>query len=300
MVLRPFGASLRFATHAALLLATACTTSRGDRLRDSTPLADGGPGSDAPVVAPPADAAGTDSSTTSSDGSVVVPPNDGGVVVTPPPPDAGRDAGPTCTPETEAAFCARLGRDCDLVSGYDNCGTARTANCGSCTTPETCGGDGIANVCGLCVAETDAELCARGSFDCGFLDVIDRCGVRRYPSCGTCPSAADPCIVSSTCSSNRCVTVTEPDGRSCGDPGTVTDRNSCRAGACVRPVAYCDYISGGWAYQSDGVGAWYYEADCSCASSTRIRYIPLSVVGHPTQEAACSACVALGARRVCF
>jgi subtilisin family serine protease len=54
-----------------------------------------------------------------------------------------------CTPETNAAFCARLGKNCGTVMGTDNCGAARTvSSCGSCTAPQTCGGGGTANVCG--------------------------------------------------------------------------------------------------------------------------------------------------------
>ena len=39
---------------------------------------------------------------------------------------------PLCTPETDFDFCARLGGECDLLSGTGNCGTARTDDCGSC------------------------------------------------------------------------------------------------------------------------------------------------------------------------
>ena len=56
---------------------------------------------------------------------------------------------PSCTPESDAAFCSRLAKNCGAVSGTDNCGAARTvSSCGSCTSPATCGGGGTANVCG--------------------------------------------------------------------------------------------------------------------------------------------------------
>ena len=58
-------------------------------------------------------------------------------------------AAPSCTPESDAAFCSRLAKNCGAVSGTDNCGAARTvSSCGSCTSPATCGGGGTANVCG--------------------------------------------------------------------------------------------------------------------------------------------------------
>jgi len=54
-----------------------------------------------------------------------------------------------CAPETDAAFCGRLGKDCGSVGNNDNCGTARSVpSCGTCPAPNICGGAGIANVCG--------------------------------------------------------------------------------------------------------------------------------------------------------
>src|SRR5688500_12014170 len=47
----------------------------------------------------------------------------------------------TCAPKT----CAQLGRNCGPVS--DGCGT--TLQCGSCSQPSTCGGGGMAGVCGV-------------------------------------------------------------------------------------------------------------------------------------------------------
>jgi len=68
--------------------------------------------------------------------------------------DAG-DAGGTCTPEDDVTFCARLGRNCGVVTELDTCGESRSANCGGCTNPETCGGVGIAGVCGSAVCSDD-------------------------------------------------------------------------------------------------------------------------------------------------
>jgi hypothetical protein len=57
--------------------------------------------------------------------------------------------GGTCTPETDATFCSRLGANCGARTGPDNCGGTRSvASCGSCVAPESCGGGGTANVCG--------------------------------------------------------------------------------------------------------------------------------------------------------
>ena len=51
-----------------------------------------------------------------------------------------------CTPTT----CAVQGKNCGTIS--DGCGG--TLVCGSCTAPQTCGGGGVANVCGLSTATT--------------------------------------------------------------------------------------------------------------------------------------------------
>ena len=57
--------------------------------------------------------------------------------------------GGSCTPESNSAFCSRLGKNCGSVTGTDNCGVSRTvSSCGTCTSPATCGGGGTANVCG--------------------------------------------------------------------------------------------------------------------------------------------------------
>jgi hypothetical protein len=53
-----------------------------------------------------------------------------------------------CTAESNASFCSRRGKNCGTVAGTDNCGTTRTVTCGSCASPQSCGGGGVSNVCG--------------------------------------------------------------------------------------------------------------------------------------------------------
>ena len=44
-----------------------------------------------------------------------------------------------CTPETNTAFCSRLGKNCGSVTANDNCGNSRTVtSCGNCGTGQTC------------------------------------------------------------------------------------------------------------------------------------------------------------------
>ena len=58
-----------------------------------------------------------------------------------------------CMPVSDPAFCMSLGKSCEQVTGIDNCGTARTVMCGTCTAPQVCSG----NVC-------QAAVCANLSF----------------------------------------------------------------------------------------------------------------------------------------
>lgn len=37
-----------------------------------------------------------------------------------------------CQPETDAAFCSRLGKTCGPATGADNCGASRAVSCGAC------------------------------------------------------------------------------------------------------------------------------------------------------------------------
>jgi hypothetical protein len=92
--------------------------------------------------------------------------------------DAAIDAGPcglvTCT--TANATCGPVG---------DGCGNV--IDCGACTAPDFCGGDGTHFECGggtgsgACVPRT----CAAAGADCGV--IADGCG-ELTASCGTCPT----------------------------------------------------------------------------------------------------------------
>lgn len=92
-----------------------------------------------------------------------------------------------CTPESNPQLCTRLGLNCGTVTVADNCGTTRTMSCGTtCTNPNTCGGGGMANVCG-CTGESDAAFCSRLGKNCGQTTGVDSCGrTRTVASCGTC------------------------------------------------------------------------------------------------------------------
>jgi len=76
-----------------------------------------------------------------------------------------------CTPTT----CAAQGKNCGSISN----GCGGTLSCGTCITPQTCGGGGTANVCGGGCTPT---TCAAAGANCG--SVSNGCGGTL--SCGTC------------------------------------------------------------------------------------------------------------------
>src|SRR5207302_1736896 len=79
----------------------------------------------------------------------------------------------TCTPTT----CTAQGKNCGSIA--DGCGGM--LSCGSCTSPQSCGGGGVANVCG-CTPTT----CAAQGKNCG--SIGDGCGGTL--NCGSCTSPA--------------------------------------------------------------------------------------------------------------
>src|SRR5206468_287271 len=99
-----------------------------------------------------------------------------------------------CAAESDAAFCARNGKNCGSYTGTDNCGAARTANCGSTCggSGATCGGGGNPNVCG-CV---DPAACAG-------------------KNCGTgTPNEFGGTVNTAACTGKNCGTVTSNCGGS--------------------------------------------------------------------------------------
>jgi sulfatase modifying factor 1 len=86
-----------------------------------------------------------------------------------------------CTPESNAAFCTRLGADCGAKGGTDNCGQARSvANCGTCANGGTCSAQ---NTCPW-VGST-GELGARTASMTG--DGLNNCGPNGDDNCARSP-----------------------------------------------------------------------------------------------------------------
>lgn len=151
---------------------------------------------------------------------------------------SGDDSTDACTAESDASFCARVGKACGSVTAADNCGTSRTvASCGTCSDGMSCKD----NACGTesCTPESDDEFCDRLEKACGSLTAGDNCGSSRtVASCGTCAE-------SDVCSNNACVPVCEPEsdadfcsrlGKACG---AVTDDDNCGSSRSVASCGTC-------------------------------------------------------------
>jgi hypothetical protein len=110
--------------------------------------------------------------------------------------DLGSSCG-ACVPETDAAFCERLGATCGALSAMDNCGAPRMAACGSCGGGVTCGAS-VANLC-----------------EC--LPLLSRCSAGNQCCNGTCGAGGLCC---------------QPFGASCIDDPDCCN-GSCAQGQCV-------------------------------------------------------------------
>ncbi len=127
-------------------------------------------------------------------------------VVPPAMADAGLDAAPdapVCVRESDVAFCGNHGANCGQITYADNCGAARTAQCGVCGTNQTCG---ASNVCG-CEPETNQELCSAALAQCGTVTTVDRCGATRTIQCASTCSGSTTCgggWAENTCGSTTC------------------------------------------------------------------------------------------------
>ncbi len=132
-----------------------------------------------------------------------------------------------CTPESDAQYCARVGRSCGGTSGLDNCGTTRSiASCGTCTSPNTC----TFGQCS-CSSETNSQFCTRLGAACGPISGVDSCGqTRNVASCGSCTG-------STTCggggTANQCGCTPQTDAVLCAargkDCGSLTVTDNCGA-----------------------------------------------------------------------
>lgn len=126
----------------------------------------------------------------------------------------------SCTPETDAELCTAASATCGSISVTDRCGTARSVGCGTCVSPETCGGAGVANTCGICTPSCAGRICGGDGCggSCGTCAVGERC---RLGACETIP--CDPVDNTGCTSSERCEATTGI----CGPAGPQMAWDSC-------------------------------------------------------------------------
>ncbi len=131
---------------------------------------------------------------------------------------AGKCGSTPCTPKT----CKELGKNCGQVS--DGCSTVLT--CGTCTGTDSCGGAGVANLCG-CTAKTCPQLgdnCGAPGNGCG-----------GTLSCGMC-AAPNTCGGGGTANSCGCTPTSKcPAGTNCGTVANGCGGNVACGAACVSP-----------------------------------------------------------------
>ncbi|MGC4117391.1 MAG: hypothetical protein QM765_23090 [Myxococcales bacterium] len=134
----------------------------------------------------------------------------------------------SCTPETDLAFCQRLGKQCGPVTDFDNCGTSRpVASCGNCTSPKVCS----AGTC--CTPETDAVFCSRQGKQCGAFSGTDNCGnSRNVASCGGCTSPKTCTAGQCACTGETVASYCASQGKNCGAVSWTDACGASRSGSC--------------------------------------------------------------------
>jgi hypothetical protein len=170
----------------------------------------------------------------------------------------------SCTPQTDLDFCNVNGADCGDVTGFDNCGSSRTVDCGVCADGSTCG-ERQANVCGCpcdidgtCVADgainpdNDCEACNQAANANGWTPRTgnictndDLCAAEAactdQGACETttpvdCSAQVGECI-DATCDPADGICKGEPvtDGTMCSLDGISCTADTCQTGICEHP-----------------------------------------------------------------
>jgi hypothetical protein len=146
-------------------------------------------------------------------------------------------APPTCTPLTCASYPAgTCGRQTDGCGGL-------TANCGTCVAPQTCGGGGVANMCGApgsCVPKTcpgQNIVCGPAGDGCGSILQCGNCPPGQVCVSGQCyaPDAGPPMCIPKTCAQQNIQCGLAGDG--CGNiitcPACPTGQKCNSSGQCM-------------------------------------------------------------------
>ncbi len=151
-----------------------------------------------------------------------------------------------CSPAT----CASLGRNCDIWP--DGC--CGYVSCGSCSSPDICGGGGVQGVCGC----TPTNTCAYQGWVCG--SASDGCGGTL--NCGSCPTGqycdlyhfCASCPDSCTMLGFNCGSTTDPCKGAKLNCGTCPNKESCINNVCCVPQNACANNGFNCGSASDGCG----------------------------------------------
>ncbi len=131
---------------------------------------------------------------------------------------------PTCTKRT----CAQANANCGFIG--DGCGGS--LDCGPCTSPQTCGGGGVANQCGG--SGCTKRSCQQAGANCG--QIADGCG--GLIDCGACnsPQTCGGGGTPNQCGNPSCVPKTCTDlGIMCGPAGDGCGNLIPNCGDCTLP-----------------------------------------------------------------
>jgi hypothetical protein len=141
----------------------------------------------------------------------------------------GPDAG--CIEQT----CAELNANCGIVQA----GCETLLDCGSCASPQTCGGGGTDHRCG-CTPFTTAQICADLQIGCGTVKADDGCGNLTSYDCGGCPGG-QMCAAGACCAPPTDPVMCQTAGFACGQTLIIdacgqhrnVDCGNCGAGSCA-------------------------------------------------------------------
>jgi hypothetical protein len=163
-------------------------------------------------------------------------------------------AGSSCVPDY------RLCTDrCGEI--VDNCGTV--SQCGSCYSPQSCGGGDVPNTCSEkpCVPSCEGQRCGQSN-GCDGICGHGECPEGKYCSGSTCVPV-DTCAVSAPCPENDCASC----GLYCSAEGRCCEQSyGCTANADCCQGKYCDRDKGetvGTCRNADGGQRCSDEISCS-------------------------------------
>jgi len=215
-----------------------------------------------------------------------------------------------------------MGKNCGSVSN----GCGGTLNCGTCTSPQTCGGGGTPNVCGCtpttCAAQgkncgSISNGCG-GTLNCGTCTSPQTCGgggtanvcgctpttcAAQGKNCGSISNgcggtlSCGSCTAPQTCggggTANVCGCTPSCTGKNCGDNGcggscgSCTSPATCVSGTCTLPACSC---GGDLWWPTCTAGCYNSGSYCGLGGATCSATAPPTTTTTTTLPASCEGC----------